>query len=100
MVSYLPAKVLKVCVTNKERLCGKGVWLHLDVCSCDLVDKARFAHVGKPGDEEGPCVWIDGWETRQVLPDLLEVLERAFVSAHERGHAAQSRALQLLAAVQ
>ena len=40
--SYLPAQILIIHMSHKERFCGKGIRLHFYICSCNL--KTRFIH--------------------------------------------------------
>lgn len=40
--SYLPAQILIIHVSHKERFCGKGIRLHFYICSCNL--KTIFIH--------------------------------------------------------
>ncbi len=72
-VHDLPAQILVVGVADVQGLCGECVWLDFNVGVGYLVEEAGFADVGKAADKEGPCVGVDGRETRQVLADLLEV---------------------------
>ncbi len=57
---------------------GEGVGLDLDVSPGDLVDEAGLSHIGKPADEQGPGVGIDGRQTTQVLTDLVSTLYNFF----------------------
>jgi hypothetical protein len=99
-VDDLPAQVLVLGVAHKERLCGEGVRLDLDVCARDLVDEARLAHVREPGHKERSRVGVDRGQTREMLADLLEVGQRRRQALHQRAHAAERRPLKLLAPVQ
>ena len=62
--------------------------------------RIALTDVGVPRDHDGARGRVDGWQTRQVLSDLLEVRKGGPQLLHDRAHAAQRRALQLLAAVQ
>ena len=72
---------------HKERFCRERVRLDVDVRARDLVDERRFADVRIATDEEGARVRVDGWQTRYVLPDLLEVRQGIFLTAHDGRHA-------------
>jgi len=38
-----------------------------------LIHEARFPDVGKPTDDERPCIGVDRWQTSQMLSNLLQV---------------------------
>ena len=99
-VHHLPAQVAVVQVTHKQRLCGEGVRLDLNVGPRDLVHEAGLADVGEPADEDGASVGVDGGEPGQVLPHLLQVLQALVLPLHDGAHPTQRRSLQLLAAVE
>ena len=99
-VDDLPAHVLVVHVAHVQRLGRERVRLHLDVGARHLVHEGRLADVRVARDDDRARGGVDGGEAHHVLPDLLEVLERAFLPLHDRAHAAQRRALQRLAPVE
>ena len=55
-------------------------------CHSYLVDKAGFPHVREATDEKRPGVRVYGRETRQVLPNLLEVCQTLVLSLHYCAH--------------
>ena len=85
-INHLPAQVLVVQMADKERLGGERVRLHVNVRAGDLVDEGRLADVRVATDEEGAGIGVDGGETGYVLPDLLEVGQRVFLTAHDGSH--------------
>lgn len=99
-VDHLPAAVLEIGVTNKERLCRERVRLHLDISPSDLVHEAGFTDVGETSHQESLRVGVDGGQTRHMLTNLLEVRKRTSELLASRGHTTQRSALQLFAPVQ
>jgi hypothetical protein len=99
-VDDLPSEVFVVHVTDKEGFRGERVWLDIDICSRDLVDKRTLSDVGVTADQKSTGVGVNSWQTRNVLSDLLEVGERVFLSLHDCGHTTKSGLLELLTSVQ
>ena len=99
-VNDLPAQILVVRVSDKERLGGEGVWLDLDVGARDRVDERRLADIGEARDDERACVGVDGREAGQMLTHLFEICQCAGLTTHDGAHTTQCRPLQLLAPVQ
>jgi hypothetical protein len=60
--------------------------LNIDIRSSDLVDETTLPNVGVTADQQRPGVGIDGWETRDMLPDLLEVGKGVFLTTHDGRH--------------
>ena len=58
--AHLPAQILVVCVSNKERLCRERIRLDLDVRAGDGVDEGRLADVGEARHNQRARVGIDG----------------------------------------
>jgi hypothetical protein len=73
--------------------------LNINVCSRDLVDETTLSDVGVTTDQECSRVGVDGWQTTNMLSDLLEVRQRVLLSPHDGGHTTQSGLLELLASV-
>ena len=72
-VNNLPTQVLVVGVTHVQGLGGKGVGLNFDIGSGDLVDETGLANVGEAADEQGPGIGVDGWQTAQMLTNLIRL---------------------------
>lgn len=53
-----------------------------------LVYEAGLADVGEAADEEGASVGVNGRESRQVLPHLLQVLQALLLPLHDGAHPA------------
>ena len=85
-VDHLPAQVFVVQMADEERLGRECVRLHVDVRAGDLVDEGRLADVGVPADEERPGGGVDRGQSRDVLPDLLEIGQGVLLATHDRGH--------------
>lgn len=99
-VDDLPAHVAVVEVADEEGLGRERVRLHVDVRARDLVEEGGLADVGVPADEERAGGGVDGGETGEMLADLLEELECFVLPLHDRGHATEGGALELLASVE
>ena len=70
-VNNLPTQVLVVSVTHVQRLGGEGVGLNFNIGSGDLVDEAGLADVWETADEQSPGIRVDGWQTTQMLTNLI-----------------------------
>ena len=99
-VDHLPSEIAVVHVPDKQRLCGEGVWLNLDVCTGHFVHEARLSHVGEATNNDGPRVGVDGRQTGEMLPHLLQVLKALVLSLHDGAHAAERSPFQLLTAIE
>src|SRR2546421_1805461 len=75
-VNCLETKVFVVKVANKQRLCCKGIWLDVNICSCNGLQETRFANVRITTDQQSPGIWIDAGQSAQVLANLLQVDKR------------------------
>ena len=75
-VDCLETEIFIVKVTNKQRLCGEGVWLDVNVCSCDRLQEARFADVRVTTDQQRPSIRIDTWQSTKMLPNLFKIDQR------------------------
>uniref|UniRef100_A0A0E9WL69 Uncharacterized protein n=1 Tax=Anguilla anguilla TaxID=7936 RepID=A0A0E9WL69_ANGAN len=85
--------------TNRD-FGGESIWLYLHICSGYLVDEARLPNIGVSTQKQGSRVGINGWQTGQMLPHLLQVLQALLLPLQDGTHPAQSCPLQLLTAVQ
>jgi hypothetical protein len=99
-VDDLPATVLVVSVTDKERLGGEGVGLDLDISASELVHETTLSDVGVATEKERSGVGVDGRKTRKMLTHLFEVLEGRVLALHERTHTTEGSLLELLASVE
>lgn len=78
-------------------LTRKGVGLNINIRPRDALQERRLPGVGETADDERPRVRVDGRETAEMLPDLVEVQQGLLQLLGEGGHAAEGGALQLLA---
>lgn len=74
--------------------------LNVYIRSGDFVYKTTLSDVGVATDEERSGVGVDGWQTGNVLPDLLEVCKWVFLSFHNCGHSTEGSSFELFAAVE
>ena len=98
-INDLPPHVTVVEVSNEEGLGGERVWLDIDIRAGNLVDEGRLADVWVPADEERARGRVDRGQAGEVLPDLLQELERLVLPLHDRRHPAEGGSLELLASV-
>lgn len=84
-------------VTNVETLGRESVGLDLNICTRDILQERRFANVRETRNDKRTGVGIDGGQTAQMLPDLLEVDKRVLEPLADCGHATKRSLLQLLA---
>ena len=98
-VDDLPAGVLVVSVAHEEVLCSEGVWLHVHIGVGNIIDEARLADIREAGDDESTRVRVDCGQTRQMLPDLLEVAQGRLQFFEKGAGATQSCSFQLFGAV-
>lgn len=102
--AYLPPKILVIHMTDVQGLRGEGVRLHFHVRSGQLVDQRRFANVWKSAKDQGPeikrdlnflsssriiflpGVWINTWQTGQMLTDLFQIREALFLTRDDLDH--------------
>ena len=99
-VDHLPANVLVVHVAQKQRLRRERVGLDVHVRSRYFVHKTRFAHIGKPTQNQGAVGGVDRGQTVHVLSNFLQVAQRRVQLLHHGAHTTQGGVLQLLAAVE
>ena len=99
-VHHLPTQVAMISMPDKERLGRESVRLDFNICPSDLVDEAGFADIGESTDKQCPGIWVNGRQTGEMLPDLLQILKTLRLPLHDGGHATQGCLLELLAAVQ
>jgi len=84
-------------MSDEERLGSECVWLYVDICSRNVLEKAGLSNIGVSADKKCPGVWVDGWQTAQVLSDLLEVKEWVFQALADCGHTTKCRPFEMLA---
>lgn len=99
-VDNLPSEVLVVHVTDEQGFGGESVGLDVDVRTSDLVDKRTLSNVGVAANQQSTGVWIDRWQTRDMLSDLLEIRQRVFLSLHDCSHTTESGLFELLTSVE
>ena len=97
--AYLPSQVFVVGVSDIQTLGGEGIGLNLNISSGDLVNEAGLANIRKSCDEECPGIRVNSRQSRQMLTDLLQVLQALVLPPHDGGHPTQSCPLQLLASI-
>ena len=68
--------------------------------SFHLVHEARLPNVGKSREQQRAGVGVEGGQTREMPPNLLEVGQGCLLPLQEGAHAPQGRPLELLAAVE
>ena len=73
-------------MTDEEGFCGEGVRLYINVRAGNFVDERGFSDIGITADEKSTCVGIDGWQTGDVLADLLKVGQWIFLTSHDGSH--------------
>mmetsp|Transcript_2002 Transcript_2002/g.3196 ORF Transcript_2002/g.3196 Transcript_2002/m.3196 type:complete len:276 (-) Transcript_2002:112-939(-) len=98
-VNDLPTQVLVIAMTYKERFRGEGVWLDINVTTSDLVHETRLSHVGQAAHEDGSCVRVQGWKTRKMLTNFLQIRQGCFLSLQDGAHTTQGCTLQTLATI-
>lgn len=74
--------------------------LDIDIGTGDLVDETTFSDIRVATDQERPGVRVDSWQTRDVLPDLLEIGQRVLLSLHDCRHSTECGSLELFTSVQ
>lgn len=117
-VNDLPSEVLVIHVTDKQGFCsesvlcqdcqqeafpqimGKIYGLDIYIGPGDLVNETGLSNVGIAADQESPGVGIDSRQSRNVLPDLLQVRQGVLLPPHDSRHPTQSGLLQLLTSVE
>ena len=115
-VDDLPSEVLVVHVTNKEGFGGEGVLLcqlrilvqvhsctyglNVDIGSGDLVDETTLADIGVTTNKQCSGVGVDSWQSRDVLPDLLQVRQRILLPLHDSSHSTESGSFELFTSVE
>mmetsp|Transcript_36018 Transcript_36018/g.76805 ORF Transcript_36018/g.76805 Transcript_36018/m.76805 type:complete len:233 (-) Transcript_36018:65-763(-) len=99
-IDDLPPHVIVVQVTNKQRLSGEGVRLHIDVCGGDDVHEGGLTDIGVAGQNHGSRRRVDGGQTAEMLANLFEVGQRARQLLHGSRHATQGGPLEHLALVE
>ena len=87
-------------MTDEEGFGRKGIGLHVDIGTGDLVHKRRLADVGQAAHEEGAGVGVEGREAAHVLADLLEVGQTGLLPFEDGAHPTEGGALQALAPVE
>ena len=65
-----------------------------------LVHEARLPDVGKPREQQRAGVGVEGGQTREMPPDLLEVGQGRLLPLEEGAHSTKSGPLQLLTPVE
>ena len=82
-VNNLPTQVLVVGMTHVQGLGSEGIGLDFNIGSGDFVDEAGLAHVGEAADEQGPGVGVNGWQTAQMLTNLIKLRRLVKTSTNE-----------------
>lgn len=80
-----------------ETLGSEGIRLDLDIGPGDGLEERRLANIGEARDDKCAGVGVDGRETAQMLPNLLEVHEWVLEALANGRHATKRSPLQLLA---
>mmetsp|Transcript_25357 Transcript_25357/g.59748 ORF Transcript_25357/g.59748 Transcript_25357/m.59748 type:complete len:390 (+) Transcript_25357:1345-2514(+) len=98
-IDNLPAQVLVVAVTNKQRFGGKGIRLDIDVATGDFVHETRLSYVGQAAHEDRSGVRIQCGKTRKMFSDFFQIRQRRLLSLQDGAHSSQRRSLEALATV-
>ena len=96
-IDGLKTEILVIEVSNEQGLGGESVWLDIDIGSGDTSQKRGLSDVWISANQEGSGVWVDGWETAQMLANLVKVEERVLETLGDGSHTSKSGALELLA---
>jgi hypothetical protein len=84
-------------MTDEQTLCGESIRLDIDIGTGDAAQEAGLSDIGVPADQESSGVGINGRETTQMLPNLLQVDKRILQTSADGGHTTQGGTLELLA---
>uniref|UniRef100_A0A0A9DRJ9 Uncharacterized protein n=1 Tax=Arundo donax TaxID=35708 RepID=A0A0A9DRJ9_ARUDO len=86
-VNHLVSQVFVICVTNKQGFCCKSIRLDIHICPCNLVHERALPYVWIPTDQHSTGVWVYGWKSSHVLPDLLQVCQTRTDPLYNSTHA-------------
>lgn len=98
-VDDLPSRVLVVSMANEKALCRKRIRLHIHIGVGHVIYETGLADIGITGEDECSLVCVDGWESAEMLSDLLKIAERRLEFFNKSAHSTESRSLQLFAPV-
>lgn len=96
-INGLESQHLVVEMSDEQALGCESIGLDIDIRPGDTLQERRLSDVGVTADHQCAGVGVNGWETSQMLSDLLQVDEGVLETLADGGHATKGGALEVLA---
>mmetsp|Transcript_38366 Transcript_38366/g.34181 ORF Transcript_38366/g.34181 Transcript_38366/m.34181 type:complete len:223 (+) Transcript_38366:1379-2047(+) len=98
-IDNLPLDSVEVGVTDKQRLSCEGITLDINISIGNMIHKTTLSDIGKTSNDDGSCVWVNGWHSCQMFSDFFQKAEGRTELLDNLNHSTKSGSLQHLASV-
>ena len=74
-INDLPTRVFVITMSNEEVLCGKSIWLNINISVSDIINEGGLSDVGETCYDKSTLIGVNSRETGQMLSDFFEIGE-------------------------